>query len=860
MMIHQRPLIGLFTMLLCGLPLSAPAQDDFGQLFGKKTAKKPPKAIVTATVEPAEVALGATVVVQVAVTPPEGYYIYGTDGKFGGRTRITLKGDLQPLGDGFQPDQPGKTAVDPDLNEEVTKHHGPVVWSRKFRLPVAVSDDGPLAITGQIEGQYCSGPEDGGLCITLREPLNLSVTLASTTPAAADSSYDEAFRPIRGGKPDPIEFFVDLAPRDAKAGDTVTLSITATPDADWHTYALKQTAKNAAPTVLNIERMMNLTPIDAEFTPNVLPVEEIGPEQQQLLVYHGPVTWTRKFRVTEEAAAGQYVAGGTIEYQVCTGNRCLPIKVAEFAVGQPAPAIAADPPSPFGAVEVEPEPPKPAKVAGPAADPDQKVAAAPVAAAKPQDRGLIPFLLLCVGGGFLALLTPCSFPMVPITVSFFLKQAEKEHRAPALLALVYCGTIVLTFTVLGVGIAAVFGAAQLNALANNGPLNVVIALVFIAFALNMLGVFEIHVPSNLLTWTATHSSGGSYLGAIFMALTFTLTSFTCTFAVAGSLLAAAAQGDITWPVLGMLAFGVAFASPFFILAMIPSLLKKIPKSGGWMNAVKVVMGLIEIGAAVKFLSIADITINRQPILFDYATVMLVWLVLSITIALYLFETFRFAHDTPSNGISVGRGLFAMAFLGLASMLGFLLLQPDRAQGWVMDSIVSFAPPRFDDHGAGAVAVEHAPPANEELGPTTVHQGLRFALDLEKAVVVARREGKPLFLDFTGVNCVNCRRMEKKMAEPANRERLGRFVTVQLYVDVMTPEIRDNAEADRLLQMNRKLQDELLNDASMPGYAIVMPDGKTVLASFIGFDQRNEFTRFLDAGWERFQAQRVAAKP
>ena len=182
-----------------------------------------------------------------------------------------------------------------------------------------------------------------------------------------------------------------------------------------------------------------------------------------------------------------------------------------------------------------------------------------------------------------------------------------------------------TFTVLGVGIAAIFGATQLNALANNAWLNVAIGLVFVAFAFNMLGMFEIRIPSGLLTFTSHQEAAGGYLGAAFMALTFTLTSFTCTFAFAGSLLVAAAQGQYYWPILGMMAFGTAFASPFFVLALVPSMLKKLPKSGGWMNSVKVVMGLIEIGAAVKFFSVADLQWNNVPVVFDFVGAMVAWL-------------------------------------------------------------------------------------------------------------------------------------------------------------------------------------------------------------------------------------------
>ncbi|OYW17634.1 MAG: hypothetical protein B7Z55_12135, partial [Planctomycetales bacterium 12-60-4] len=324
-----------------------------------------------------------------------------------------------------------------------------------------------------------------------------------------------------------------------------------------------------------------------------------------------------------------------------------------------------------------------------------------------------------------------------------------------------------------------------------------------------------------------------------LALTFTLTSFTCTFAVAGTLLVSAAQGEVYWPVIGMLAFGAAFASPFFVLALLPGLLKKLPKSGGWMNAVKVVMGLIEIGAAVKFFSVADLAWNPQPILFDYVTVMLIWLVLSLGISAYLLGWYRFSHDTPVDSVSPGRGLLAMAFLGLALMLGYLTLQPERAAGLVMDQIVAFAPPRLDA-------------ADTDLGPTIDHHGIMFALDLDKARPVAQQRQQPLLLDFTGVNCVNCRRMEKKMQLPENKERMGQFVNVQLYTDKV-PAITDPAQAEQILQKNLHLQVNWFGDVSLPSYAVVTPDGKRILAAYIGYEQKEgEFTRFLDFGWQKWE--------
>ena len=635
----------------------------------------------------------------------------------------------------------------------------------------------------------------------------------------------------------------------------MTLFVTAKLENEWHTYSLTQPDAGGAPTEIDGVTLHNLEALGNGFEadrPYVLEDTEIGPLQ----THAGEVTWSRKYRVASTATAGDFGIQGTITYMICDEDICKPVNSVDFTVGNVPVAMADDsePVSPFTAsADVTPIPDT--GLTGVALG--QQVAAETLAALdggetattgeRLEDKGLIPFLLLCIGGGFLALLTPCSFPMVPITVSFFLKQSEKEHRQPWLLALVYCGSIVLAFTVLGVGISALFGATKLNELANNPWVNVIIGGVFVAFGLNMLGAFEIRVPTSLLTWSAMHEGGGSYLGAVFMALTFTLTSFTCTFAVAGTLLVSAAKGDVYWPVIGMIAFGAAFASPFFVLAMLPGLLKKLPKSGGWMNSVKVVMGLVEVGAAVKFFSVADLAWNPAPVLFDYATTMILWLILSGAIGAYLMGWYRLSHDTPVNGLSTGRLGLAFGAFFMMALLGHLALNPDRAQGIIMDQIVAFAPPRLNS-------------VETDLGPTIEHHGIKFALDLEQARPVAQQQGRPLLLDFTGVNCVNCRRMEKKMEEPENRDRLGQFVNVQLYADKV-PAITNSTVADSILKRNLDLQVNWFGDVSLPSYAVVSPDGKQMLAAYIGYERKEgEFTRFLEYGWKKWEALQAENGP
>lgn len=856
----------LFWSLVLAAPVVVTAQvGDLNDLLGgkKPLRTKTPKAEFSARLSAESVSAGDEVALIITAKLPQDFYIYGTEGKVSTRISVQVTG-AEPVSSTWVPDHEGKTVFDPGLDTEVTKFYDSVSWSKSFRVSAAAKE---VRLQGKLEGQYCNSSGEGGLCIQILPAFTYDLTAQVISSPSDDSvvdannPYDEMFRPTRGkgddATPDPIEYLIDLSPTNAQPGERVKLSITAKLDEGWHTYALTQEGLGAEPTTIELGTLRNLKPLGEGFQADRPYVVEKPTDEITLQAYYGGVTWSREFEVTGKTA-GDYAVEGEISYQVCDENQCKPLKTVGFSVGAPPAADAADtqvvdadPPSPFGMTE-EPQ----AEPTGPAqgdSEPEgQRVAAetmailagdSPEAAQKLEDQALLPFLLLCIGGGFLALLTPCSFPMVPITVGFFLKQSEQNHKRPWVLALVYCGSIVMAFTVLGVGISFLFGATKLNELANNTVMNLIIGSVFVAFGLNMLGAFEIRVPTTLLTWSAMHEGTGSYLGAIFMALTFTLTSFTCTFAVAGTLLVSAAQGDVYWPVLGMLAFGAAFASPFFVLALLPGLLKKLPKSGGWMNSVKVVMGLIEIGAAIKFFSVADIGWNPQPMVFTFTMVMLSWLVLSLTIAMYLFGLFRFSHDTPVDHLSTGRGLIAIAFLGLTGLLGFLILQPERSEGLVMDQIIAFAPPRLSG-------------SETNLGPTLEDHGLLFALNLDQAQPVAAQLQRPLLLDFTGVNCVNCRRMEKKMQLPENKERIGKYVAVQLYADKV-PVITDANLAEKILERNLNLQVNWFGDVSLPSYAIVSPDGKEILAAYIGYERTDgEFTKFLDYGWSQWEHRKL----
>ena len=806
----------LVLALLWALPALAQGEtlQDLLDLSPKGRGGAKPKFVTTLSPAPGKAVdslkPGDEVTLTLAVTLPGGYYIYGTDGKFGGRTIIKLDEiGLDAIDADWVPDREPKRLFEPELMEEVSKFYDHVTWKRKFRLADG-ADPATVHVKGELNGQYCSEGLNGeGQCVPIIPAYEIDVALTEVEGATTDAGtsaprFDYAQRPHKG-KTRPAILRFKLTPADAKPSEKVTLSITAKMDEGWHTFSLTQNGPGGMATEIEVENSTGLKPLgDGFVADSKFEIEQPEPGVS-LEVHNHLVTWSRSFEVLPDTQPGQYGVAGTITFQACKTS-CLPPRPVSFEL-------------PYsGETDPELNPPRP----------EDYIRSEAAKHGRPQDKGLIPFLLLALGWGFVSLLTPCVFPMVPITVSFFLKQSESQHSRPLVLALVYCLTIVATFSLIGVGVTALFGAGNtLNALATGAVANLFIGVVFTAFALNMLGMFEIRVPSGLLNWTAQGEAAGGYLGAVFMALTFTLTSFTCTFAFAGSVLVSAANGEYFWPLLGMAAFGLAFAIPFFVLALLPGLMKKLPKSGGWMNSVKVVMGLIELAFAFKFFSIVDQQWNAVPVLFDFTNVMAVWSILSLVTGLYLLAVFQFDHDSPPKGLSVPRVLLATAFMTLSGLFAVGLMNPER-ESWLVDQLVSFAPARLDDD---------------------------FGLDFDVGVADATASQQPLFIDFTGVFCTNCRLMEKRMARPAIHKKLERYVGLKLYTDKV-PGVSDAAESARLLKRNIELQTKWFGDVTLPSYAVVTPDGKTILSSYFGLEQKDgEFAAFLDEGWKKWQGMK-----
>ena len=383
--------------------------------------------------------------------------------------------------------------------------------------------------------------------------------------------------------------------------------------------------------------------------------------------------------------------------------------------------------------------------------------------------------------------------MVPITVSYFSNHGSGTRRGAVMYALIYGVGIVCTFSAVGLALAAVFGAGGVNQLAANPWINLLITAIFLAFAFSLFGAYFIQIPAALINRVdaLTRSSEGSrVIGALLMGFTFTLTSFTCTAPFVGSLLVIAAQGSWRWPLLGMLAYSTVFAMPFFVLALAPQLVSQLPRAGGWMNSLKVLMGFLEIAAAMKFLSNADLVWGWG--IFTRDSVLAVWIALGILAVLYVLGYFRFSHDAPIE--SVGAVRLSVVLLLLA---GTVALIPGLF-GKRLGELGSFLPP----------------------GPTQSAEGqLRWILnDYNGARQEALKQHRLVFVDFTGYTCTNCRWMEANMfPRPEVRQEMEKFVTVRLYTDGSGPIYKQQQEMERIQ----------FHTIALPLYAILKPEGEPV---------------------------------
>jgi thiol:disulfide interchange protein/peroxiredoxin len=483
-------------------------------------------------------------------------------------------------------------------------------------------------------------------------------------------------------------------------------------------------------------------------------------------------------------------------FQTCSDTQCVPGRWAGSVNVDVQPGAAAAVAIPVGFEEAKPAP----------------EGATPSAGA---DRGLASFLLVAFGFGLASIFTPCVFPMIPITMSYFLNRQAGGQRDGVTQAVVFCLGIIVLFSGIGLLITAALGPFGIVQLGSNPWVNGFIAALFIVFGLSLLGAFEITIPSAVLTRLNASSEKGGFAGTLLMGLTFSLASFACVGPFVGTLLAASVGSGGVRPLAGMVTFSAGLALPFFLLALFPSYLKKLPRGGGWMARVKVVMGFVILAASLKYLSSLD-----QVLQWGFLTrerFLAAWIVLFAMAGLYLLGYVRLEGIKPDESMGIVRLLLGMAFLVFA-----ITLAPGMA-GAPLGELDSYVPAASDQAGRTGVAAS---------GPAWLKDQYREALDQ------ARREGKLVLVDFTGYACANCHWMKANMfTRPEISAELGRFVLVELYAD----------GADAVSEANQKLELEKFQTVAEPYYAILDPDEK-VLATFPGLTRdTGEFLAFLAKG-------------
>ena len=581
----------------------------------------------------------------------------------------------------------------------------------------------------------------------------------------------------------------------AEVGKSFKVRLKAKIEAPWHLYSVDQPPGGPSATTITTVAPETFA-IDGKIT-SPEPITKFD-ENFQIPTKFFEKEATFDLLVKPVVAANVDDLAVNVKFQVCNDTTCLPSKNVKVTFAG------------FEIVQKNSPPSAQETTAGPPI---------PVNTVPKQPTDIWPFLWLAVSLGALSLLTPCVFPMIPITVSYFTNHAAGSRARSVKLAAIYSLGIIATFTILGMLLAIFVGAAGINLFAANPWINLVITAIFLFFAFNLFGAYEITVPTGILTkldavTRSKEGEGGGIIGALLMGLTFTLTSFTCTSPFVGTILVSASQGSWKMPLVGMLAFSTIFALPFFVLALAPQLISQLPRAGGWMNSVKVAMGFLEVAAAMKFISNVDLVWKWG--IFTRDVVLAVWIAIFVVLAIYLLGKFQLSHDSKPERL----GAFRMFSAVISLALSFYLLT--GLFGAKLGELESFLPPDLNNSSARFTGK-----GEPELK--------WIENDYQAALTKAKAENKFVFIDFTGYTCTNCRWMEANVFPKKEVEaEMGKFVLARLYTD----------GEDQLYESQQKMEQDVYGTVALPFYAIVDGTGKTI-ATFPGLTRNvPEFVDFL----------------
>lgn len=612
----------------------------------------------------------------------------------------------------------------------------------------------------------------------------------------------------------PIHWSVRTTRVALRSGDTTSVSLHATIDEFFHLYSTTQGPGGPVPTTIALlpNQQFALVGKVRAPAPDTIPDGNFGIMTE---IYDDSVSVSITLGADTSLAAGRTSASLGIRYQTCTARYCLPPRVDSVVIPVTITGRRAD----IVTAVVEPVHESPLSAAPPSAVPATvpTIEPSPEIASFGRPGGAGAFLILAATMGALALLTPCVFPMVPITVTSFLGTTDDRPRALRRASLYALG-IVGSFTGLGVVTAAFFGAAKLARFSANPFVNLAIAGLFILFALSLLGVVRLTLPALLVDRMSRVGNGGGAASTLAMGAVFTLTAFTCTAPFVGTLLVMAAQGSWMWPLVGMLVFSTVFAAPFFLLALVPSVLHRRPRAGDWMPALEITLGAIELAAAVKFISNADLVFGWG--IFTRQRILVVWIaILGALIVALLWPLIARLRGTGSMRVGGFRIATSAIVLALAATLVPGLF------GRRLGELDAFLPPM----------------ANARAGATTSSELSWRLNDYGASLATARLNGVPILVDFTGYTCTNCRWMEANMFTRADiQQSLKRFVRVRLYTDGLgEPFVSQQA-----------LEQRIFGTVALPLYAVLDSAGHP-RATFLGMTRDSrEFSEFLERGFTR----------
>ena len=651
--------------------------------------------------------------------------------------------------------------------------------------------------------------------------------------------------PVLAQIQEPVKFKTEWK---SLSGDEAEIIFTGTIDDGWHVYSTDLGDGGPTQASLNIDAIKGVK-LEGKLMPRGKEVDKMDPVfDMRVRYFEKQAVFVQKVKME----GGDYRIAGYLEYGACNDENCLPPAAVEFTFnGTAAATAAASTPTPSTPAEAAT-----ADVA--TADAATETAAAPAVLEgtadywKPvvselramgeqvQASDLSWFYIFGMGfvGGLLALFTPCVWPIIPMTVSFFLKRT-KDKKKGIRDAWTYGASIVVIYLTLGLAITLIFGASALNALSTNAIFNILFCLMLIVFAASFFGAFEITLPSkwsNAVDSKAEQTTG--LLSIFLMAFTLSLVSFSCTGPIIGFLLVeVSTTGSVVAPAIGMLGFALALALPFTLFALFPSWLKSMPKSGGWMNVIKVTLGFLELAFALKFLSVADLAYGWR--LLDRETFLALWIVIFGLLGLYLLGKIKFPHDDDDTKVSVPR--FFMALFSLA----FAIYMIPGLWGAPLKAVSAFAPPMQTQ--------------DFNLYKNEVHA--QFT-DFDAGMAYARQQHKPVMLDFTGFGCVNCRKMElavwtdQKVSRLMNEE----YVLITLYVDEKTKlpapiKIMENGQERTLRTIGDKwsyLQRSKFGANAQPFYVLIDNDGMPLNASYSYDEDIQKYVDFLETGLKNYK--------